>query len=77
MRVHWGMANDISTILRAALHLRESEDIHFLLVGDGKERPNLEASAQAHNLSNISFVGAVPKTDMSKVLVASVIWVAT
>ena len=72
-----GMANDISTILRAALHLRESEDIHFLLVGDGKERPNLEASAQAHNLSNISFVGAVPKTEMPEVLAASDVCVAT
>ncbi len=38
-----GLANDIDTILQAAARLRDEPMIHFLLVGDGKERPNLES----------------------------------
>src|SRR5581483_3562629 len=36
-----GMANDIETVLRAAARLREDSHIHFLLIGDGKQRPHL------------------------------------
>jgi hypothetical protein len=35
-----GLANDIPTILRAAEQLKDQQSIHFLLVGDGKEKAN-------------------------------------
>ena len=41
-----GAANDIDTILRAANHLKRNANIHFLLVGDGKEKPRLETLAK-------------------------------
>ncbi|HET7840125.1 MAG TPA: glycosyltransferase family 4 protein, partial [Terriglobia bacterium] len=72
-----GMANDLDTLLRAAHRLRDDQTIHFLLVGDGKERPNLEARAKELRLSNLTFTGPQPKTQMSAILAASDACVAT
>lgn len=72
-----GLANDIPVILRAADHLRRESDIHFLLVGDGKERANLEALANEWQLSNVTFTGSLSKSEMPTVLAASNICLAT
>ena len=72
-----GMANDISTILRAANRLRENDRIHFLLVGDGKESDNLKAEASSLELTNVTFAGTYPKDRMHEVLAASNACVAT
>jgi glycosyltransferase involved in cell wall biosynthesis len=67
-----GMANDIPTILRAALQLRSTApDIRVLIVGDGKERRNLEAMVRENGLDNVMIVGAVPKKRVPEVLAAS------
>jgi len=72
-----GMANDIPTILCAANHLRAHRTINFLLVGDGKERSNLEAIAAELDLPNVTFTGARPKSNMPAFLAASNACVAT
>lgn len=72
-----GMANDIGAILSAADHLRDNRDIHFLLVGDGKERANLEAHARELQLPNVTFAGSRPKASMPDFLAASDACVAT
>lgn len=72
-----GLANDIPTILRAAAHLRDEENICFLLVGDGKERKTLERMAQQLALSNVIFTGVQPKSTMPAFLAASDACVAT
>lgn len=72
-----GMANDIPTILRAADHLRHDSKIHFLLVGDGKERANLEELAATMRLPNVTFTGSRPKLEMAQILAASDACVAT
>jgi glycosyltransferase involved in cell wall biosynthesis len=66
-----GLANDIPTILHAALRLREHLGIHFLLVGDGKERPNMERLSRDLGLTNVTFTGPLPKTQMKGVLAAA------
>jgi glycosyltransferase involved in cell wall biosynthesis len=66
-----GMANDIQTLLRAADQLREDDRIHFLLVGDGKERANLEELTRQLALPNVTFTGSLPKSEMAEVLAAS------
>ena len=66
-----GQANDIGTILRAAHRLRDSSSIHFILVGDGKERKNLEQQAKNLKLDNVTFAGCFPKDRMRDVLAAS------
>lgn len=72
-----GMANDIDTILRAANHVRDEPQIHFLLTGDGKERHKLEELAQSLELTNVTFSGTMPKDRISEVLAASDACVAT
>lgn len=71
-----GQANDIPTLLRAADNLKSNNNIHFLIVGDGKERLNLEELARQRKLSNVTFTGARPKTDMPGFLSASDVCVA-
>lgn len=66
-----GMANDLPTVLRAAQLLRERRNLHFLLVGDGKERAALEAQARELGLTNLTFTGPCAKSEMGAVLAAS------
>ena len=66
-----GLANDIPTLLRAAQRLHDRTDIHFLLVGDGKERARLQAQVSQLGLANVTFTGVVPKDAMPDVLAAS------
>jgi len=72
-----GLANGIETIVNAAARLREDERIHFLIVGDGKERQRLERRARELQLDNICFSGAVSKIRMPEVLAASDVCLAT
>lgn len=72
-----GPANDIPTILRAARILRDNADIHFVVAGDGKDRPNLEKMAKGFKLSNVTFLGSRPKTEIPMILGASDACVAT
>jgi glycosyltransferase involved in cell wall biosynthesis len=72
-----GLANDIETILAAARLLRDEPRIHFLLVGDGKERVQLESTAGSWQLSNVTFLGTQPKSAIADILAASDVCVAT
>ncbi len=71
-----GLANDIPTVLKAANRLRAHSEIHFLLVGDGKERSNLQTLAQQLQLSNVTFTGSRPKSEISEVIAASDVCIA-
>jgi len=66
-----GLANDIPTLLRAAEGLRDQPEIHFVLVGDGKERSNLERMTEEFKLPNVTFTGALPKSETRNILSAS------
>ncbi|TWT59604.1 glycosyltransferase family 4 protein [Rubinisphaera italica] len=71
-----GMANDIDTILHAA-SMTDAPEIHYLIVGDGKERPRLQQLAKELNLTNLTFTGGVAKQEMSAYLTASNVCLAT
>lgn len=66
-----GQANDIYTILRAASHLKEEKAIQFVVFGDGKERPKLQAQAHKLQLDNLLFAGVRPKHQMPAIIAAS------
>ena len=72
-----GQANDIPTILQAAQQLQAQPQIHFLLVGDGKERANLQKMSQEMGLTNVTFTGSRPKSEMPAFLAASDACLAT
>lgn len=66
-----GQANDIDTLLRAAGRLKDEEKIRFVLFGDGKERPRLQAEAERLGLRNVLFAGTRPKREMPQVVAAA------
>lgn len=66
-----GQANDIDTILRAARRLNGEDKIHFVLFGDGKERPRLEAESKRMKLGNVLFAGVRAKKDMPRVVASA------
>ena len=66
-----GMANDLDTLLDSAAILKETEEIQFVVVGDGKERKRLERLAQERGITNLTFVGSRPKSQMPAILADS------
>jgi glycosyltransferase involved in cell wall biosynthesis len=66
-----GMANDLEVVLEAADKVRDLNDVVFLFLGDGKEKPFLKSKAEALGLTNVQFLSPVPKEDMSQVLAAA------
>lgn len=63
-----GLSNDLGVVLDAARLLSFDRKIHFVLVGDGKEKENLVAQAQEMGLENVLFLPPVPKEEMGPVL---------
>ncbi|HEY2630437.1 MAG TPA: glycosyltransferase family 4 protein [Usitatibacter sp.] len=59
-----GMAHGLGTILDAAVQLRGSTNVTFMLIGDGAERAVLESRCRELGLSSILFVGPVSKAEV-------------
>ena len=55
-----GFAHGLSSVLYTAQLLSDDPDIHFLFLGDGSERPMLEALRAELGLSNVTFHDPVP-----------------
>jgi glycosyltransferase involved in cell wall biosynthesis len=72
-----GVSQDLDTVLEAAGLLRDYQEITFLLVGDGVEKPRLERIAQKADLANVHFLPMLPKQEYPLVLAASDLCLAT
>jgi glycosyltransferase involved in cell wall biosynthesis len=62
-----GMAHALTTVLDAAELLKASEltdDVGFLLLGDGAEKAALKADAAARKLDNVVFADTVPRNEV-------------
>lgn len=66
-----GMSNDLGVVLDAAEQLQDLKEVRFVLLGDGKEKPNLMEIARGKGLKNVLFVPPVPKTQMKDALAAA------
>jgi glycosyltransferase involved in cell wall biosynthesis len=66
-----GMANDLDIIIQAADQIRENENIHFVFIGDGKEKQNLIKHAQDLDLENVTFLPTCPKEEIANVISAA------
>ncbi|MCH6257896.1 glycosyltransferase family 4 protein [Puniceicoccaceae bacterium K14] len=69
-----GPANGLNYVLSAAKELvsKNIEDIVFVLHGDGKQRPELEARAKNEGLTNVVFSNPMPeKTAVAELAAAS------
>jgi len=66
-----GMSNDLGVVLLAAQQLLHQPQIAFVLLGDGKEKPNLIFQAQQLGLTNVHFLPPVSKTEIPAALAAA------
>lgn len=66
-----GMSNDLGTLLEAAKILRSRFDIAIVLLGDGKDKPDLQAQAADEGLQNVIFIAPIPKIEMPCALAAA------
>ncbi len=64
-----GLAQGVGTLLDAAALV--GEGIQFHIVGEGVERPTLEARARDMALSNVVFHGSIPRHEVPLVLAAA------
>ncbi len=62
-----GLADDCGQIVEAArvLAARGRTDIRIVMIGDGNERALLEARTSTLGLTNLQFVGLLPKRDLA------------
>lgn len=63
-----GVANAIDDLIDAAKLLSEHSEIHFVLVGSGKEKENLAQKVSDLKLKNITFIEAIPKKQIQSML---------
>jgi glycosyltransferase involved in cell wall biosynthesis len=66
-----GLSNDLDVVLDTAQILKDIDDIKIVLLGDGKEKPKLEARAAELKLSNLIFVPPISKEKVSDALAAA------
>ncbi len=55
-----GIAYDLPGLMDVANSLKDNEDIHFLLVGDGPVKAETEKRATEHGLTNVTFIPQIP-----------------
>lgn len=65
-----GMSNDLGVVLDAAKILKD-ENVAIVLLGDGKEKANLQERAREWALKNVTFLPPVPKSEMAAALANS------
>jgi glycosyltransferase involved in cell wall biosynthesis len=59
-----GMAHKLDFIMECAAEITD-DSIHFLLIGDGAEKENIQAKAAELGLKNVSFLDSVAKEKVS------------
>ncbi|MDD2922161.1 MAG: glycosyltransferase family 4 protein, partial [Anaerolineales bacterium] len=70
-----GMSNDLNIVLESA-RLLADKNIQIVLLGDGKEKSALMARAAEMDLSNVTFLPSVPKTEMAEALAGADVCIA-
>ena len=66
-----GMSNDLGVLLEAASLLEDCPKVALVLLGDGKDKPSLQARAGEMGLENIYFLAPQPKSNMPAALAAA------
>ena len=66
-----GLSNDLGVVLQAADQLRAHSEIRFVFIGDGMDKPALQARSQTMDLPNVLFAPAASKSEMADVMAAA------
>ena len=72
-----GRVNGLEMVLDAAAALAGDDRLRFVLIGEGKERPNLQKRVADEGLSNVLILERVSKTELADVLAVSDIGLMT
>lgn len=65
-----GIANHLIQVIDAAEQLKET-NAHFVLIGDGMNKPDLIKQVNIRNLKNVQFIDPVSKAEVFKYILAS------
>lgn len=63
-----GTANALYDLIEAARVLSPYPEIHFLLVGDGKDKKKLVELSRKYDLQNITFLDSIPKRQVQSII---------
>ena len=66
-----GIAQGVNVIIETALQLKEVQELHFLIVGEGVEKQKLQDRARSLKLNNITFLSCQPKELIVSLLTSS------
>ena len=59
-----GTAQDIRTVMKSVLLLKERKDIHWIFVGDGSEKAYIEEFVKINNIDTVTLTGKRPFEEM-------------
>ncbi len=65
-----GVTHGLMTIIDAADQIRDHDDIHFVLVGEGSDKEDLVAETRKRKLTNVTFMDVVPHSLVPTLLAA-------
>ncbi len=65
---NFGRAHDFSTLIEAAVLLSDHDDIQFLLIGGGQQRPHVEEVVRNRELKNVIFKPLQPAENIAESL---------
>lgn len=71
-----GMSNDLDVLLDTAALLRDTPELVVVLLGDGKEKSNLQARAVQMGLENVVFIPPLPKDEIPDAIAAADVCIA-
>lgn len=63
-----GFTQGLDKLVEVASKLKEKNNLKFLLVGDGADKPNIQAQVLKDNLSNVFFLPYQPKSELNNSL---------
>ncbi len=66
-----GIAQGVNVIIETAIRLKEENDVHFLVVGEGVEKQKLQDHAKSLELNNITFLPSQLKESIPSLLTTS------
>jgi glycosyltransferase involved in cell wall biosynthesis len=66
-----GLAQGLETVIMAAQLLQDKQDVHFLFIGEGPKKQELQSLAIKYNLKNVTFIPEKPRQDISAYLSAA------
>lgn len=66
-----GMAHGLDAVLDVAKRFASNDAVRFIFVGEGAERARLQARARDEGISNVQFLGVLPRDAMTEVYATS------